>query len=154
MKKIVLSLILSIIFVVPAFAGTQAEALKFFDDYVNAANTYSNNLLSFYSPNAKIIRVVVRKDGTKGTATFAMKDYAAQMKLGAATAKIRKYKNYYTNRTATKTSTGYKINCLRQPSGETYKLNAYFVVSDASGKWKIIEEMLETKVQAFDKYTK
>ena len=77
----------------PAFAGTQAEALKFFDSYVNAANTYSNNLLDYYSPNAKIIRVVVRPDGTKGTATFAMKDYAYQMKIGAATAKIRKYKN-------------------------------------------------------------
>ena len=153
MKK-VLAFIISILFSMPAFAGTQAEALKFFDSYVNAANTYSNNLLDYYSPNAKIIRVVVRPDGTKGTATFAMKDYAYQMKIGAATAKIRKYKNYYSNRVATKTTNGYKIKCLRQPTGETYKLNAYFVVSDASGKWKIVEEMMETKVQAFDRYTK
>ena len=138
----------------PVFAGTKEEALKFFDSYVNAANTYSNKLLDFYSPNAKIIRVVVRPDGTKGTANFAMKDYATQMKIGAATAKIRNYKNYYTNRVAKKTSNGYKITCLRQPTGETYKLNAYFVVSNASGKWKIVEEMMETKVQAFDRYTK
>ena len=152
MKKIIL-LVVAMFLALPVFAGTQADALKFFDSYVNAANNYSN-LLDYYSPNAKIIRVVVRNDGTKGTANFAMRDYAYQMKIGAATAKIRKYKNYYTNIVATKTSNGYKIICKRQPSGETYKLNAYFVVSDASGKWKIIEEMMETKVQAFDKYTK
>ena len=154
MKKIIITLLMSVFVILESFAGTQADALKFFDSYVNAANTYSNNLLDYYSPNAKIIRVVVRPDGTKGTATFAMKDYANQMRIGAATAKLRNYKNYYTERVATKTSNGYKITCKRQPSGETYKLNAYFVVSDASGKWKIIEEMMETKVQAFDKYTK
>ena len=154
MKKIFSILIVMILSAMPVFAGTKDSALKFFDSYVNAANNYSNNLLDYYSPNAKIIRVVVRNDGTKGTANFAMKDYAYQMKIGAATAKVRKYKNYYTKRVATKTSNGYKITCLRQPSGETYKLNAYFVVSDASGKWKIIEEMMETKVQAFDRYTK
>ena len=154
MKKTLITLLFILLGTVSAFAGTQAEALKFFDSYVNAANTYSNNLLDYYSPNAKIIRVVVRPDGSKGTATFAMKDYAAQMKIGAATAKLRNYKNYYTGRMATKTSNGYKISCKRQPSGETYKLNAYFVVSDASGKWKIVEEMMETKVQAFNKYTK
>ena len=154
MKKLFVILFLNLLMCIPAMAGTQQEALKFFDDYVNAANTYSNKLLDFYSPNAKIIRVVVRSDGTNGTATFAMKDYATQMKIGAATAKLRKYKNYYTQRTVTKTPNGYKIKCLRQPSGETYKLNAYFVVSDASGKWKIIEESMETKVQAFNKYTK
>lgn len=154
MKRILSILILSILFVLPGYAGTQADALNFFDSYVNAANNYSNSLLDYYSPNAKIIRVVVRPDGTKGTANFAMKDYAYQMKIGAATAKVKKYKNIYTNRVATKTSNGYKIACLRQPTGETYKLNAYFIVSDASGKWKIIEEMMETKVQAFDRYTK
>ena len=138
----------------PVFAGTQADALKFFASYVNAANTYNDNLLDYYSPNAKIIRVVLRPDGSKGTAIFAMKDYATQMKIGAATAKIRNYKNFYTAMVATKTSNGYKITCKRQPSGEAYKLNAYFVVSDASGKWKIVEEMMETKVQAFNKYAK
>ena len=154
MKKIFIIIVVSLFSMLPAFAGTSNGALKFFDSYVNAANNYSSNLLDFYSPNAKIIRVVVRPDGTRGTANFAMKDYANQMRIGATTAKLRNYKNYYTNRTVTKTSNGYKITCKRQPSGETYKLNASFVVSDATGKWKIIEEMMETKVMAFDKYTK
>ena len=154
MKKFVLAIIIAVIFALPSFAGTKEDALKFFDSYVNAANNYSNTLLDYYSPNAKIIRVVVRKDGTKGTAKFAMKDYAYQMKIGKKKKKIRNYKNYYTKRVATKVGNNYKITCLRQPSGETYKLNAYFIVSDATGKWKIIEEMMETKVQAFDKYTK
>ena len=91
MKKIIFSLLIMIICALPSFAGTKEGALKFFDSYVNAANTYSNNLLDYYSPNAKIIRVVVRNDGTKGTAVFTMKDYAYQMKIGATTAKVRKY---------------------------------------------------------------
>ena len=113
-----------------------------------------NNLIDYYSPNAVIKRVVVRPDGTKGTAVFAMKDYATQLRLGQTTAKFRNYKNYYTNRKVTQTPNGYKISCLRQPSGETYKLDAYFVVSDKSGKWQIVEESMDTKVQIFDSYVK
>lgn len=154
MKKIILIILVFLFSGINSFADTQKDALAFFDSYVNAANTYSNNLLDYYSPNAVIKRVVVRPDGTKGTATFSMKDYAAQMKIGAVTAKVRKYKNSYTDRVVEKTPQGYKITCLRQPSGETYKLNAHFVVSNATGKWKIVEELMETKVQAFDKYTK
>lgn len=154
MKKLLLSIIALFMLSVSAMAGTAKDALKFFDSYVNAANSYNKKLDTYYSPHAVIKRVVLRNDGTKGTATFAMKDYVTQMKIGEATARMRNYKNYYTNRTVIKVPNGYKIKCLRQPTGETYKLNAYFIVSDASGSWKIIEEMMETKVQAFDRYTK
>lgn len=154
MKKMFFTILLAVIFSAPAFAGTQQEALAFLDSYINAANNYAKDLDTYYAPNAVIKRVVVRPDGTKGTAIFSMKDYIHQMKLGAATAKLKKYKNSYTNKVATKTANGYKITCLRQPSGETYKLNAYFIVSDVTGSWKIIEESMETKVQAFNKYTK
>ena len=130
-------------------ASTSAEALNFFNRYVNAANTYNPSLTSMYAPNAKIIRVVLKKDGTTVTRVTNTQRYISEMKKSQAIAKIRRYKNYYSNIAVTQTGTDtYKITSLRQPSGETYKLKAYMVVQKQSnGKWLIIEEMMQTKVQ-------
>jgi ligand-binding sensor protein len=102
-----------------------------------------------YSSNAKIIRVVLKKDGTTVTRQTNTQRYISEMKKSQTIAKVRKYKNYYTNVTVTQTGTDtYKISSYRQPSGESYKLKAYMVVQkQSSGKWLIIEEMMQTKVQ-------
>ena len=68
---------------------------------------------------------------------------------------MRNYKNNYTNITALKVGNGYKISALRQPSGEKYKLKTYMIVAkQPSGKWVIVEEMMQTRVQTFLKYAK
>ena len=46
-----------------AFADDAQEALKFFNSYVAAANSYSPAVATMYSPNAKIIRQVIKPDG-------------------------------------------------------------------------------------------
>ena len=75
------------------------------------------------------------------------------MKIGQAGAKLRKYKNNYSNITVTPVENGFKVSSLRQPSGETYKLKAYMVVQkQASGKWLIVEELMQTKEQIFLRY--
>jgi len=78
------------------------------------------------------------------------------MKLGQAGAKIRHYTNTYTNVSVTPISNGkYKISSLRQPSGESYKLKTYMIIQkQPNGKWLIVEEMMQTKVQTFLKYAK
>ena len=78
------------------------------------------------------------------------------MKLGQAGAKLRNYKNNYTNVVVTDAGNGkYKISSLRQPTGETYKLKTYMIVQkQPNGNWQIIEEMMQTKVQTFLKYAK
>lgn len=138
-----------------AFAGDKEEVRATFDRYVKSANTYNNDLIDYYSPKAKIIRVVEKPDGTKPVATFGMKDYEGQLKLGAAVAKMRNYKNYYTDISIVKVASGYKVNCKRQPSTETYKIPAHFVFAEnPNGKWWIVEESMNTKVQTFLKYVK
>lgn len=155
MKKILLAL--SLLFMTtlcPALADDQQDALKFFNDYINAANTYNPVLTTLYSPNAKIIRQVVKPDGTTANAYTDTATYIKQMKLGQAGAKLRHYTNSYTNIQAEKVANGYKISSLRQPSGETYKLKAYMIVTkQPDGKWLITEEMMQTKVQSLLKYT-
>lgn len=136
-----------------AFADETAEALKFFNNYVHDANTYSNNLPSYYSPNAKIIRQVVKPDGGLANAYTNTATYVKQMKIGQATAKIRGYTNSYSNVKVQSLGNGkYKISSLRQPKGETYKLKAYMVVKKINGKWQIVEELMQTKEQIFLRY--
>ena len=154
MKKLLVTLCVFVMGMA-ANAATPEEVLTFFNKYVNAANTYSETVVDYYAPNAKIIRVVLKPDGTTATVTADTKQYFNQMRIGANAAKITKYKNYYTNRKITKQGNDFKITCLRQPSTSDYKIPAHFVIGpDANGKLKIKEEMMHTKVQKFLKYAK
>lgn len=138
-----------------AFADDAADAKAFFNSYINAANTYNPALLNYYSPNAKIIRQVIKPNGQLVNVSTDTATYIKQLKLGQATAKLRKYKNTYRNITVAKVSNGYKVSSERQPSGETYWLKTYMVVQKQSnGQWKIVEELMQTKEQIFLKYAK
>lgn len=157
MKKFLLFVITGVVFLFGSqvFADEQQEAIKFFKSYVNAANNYSPEILKMYSPEAKIIRQVVKPDGELVDVETDVDTYISQMKLGQKGAKLRKYKNTYTDIQAAKVENGYKISSLRQPAGEKYKLKTYMIVQkQPSGKWLITEEMMQTKVQTFLKYAK
>ncbi len=155
MKKTIITLMVLICGIAAFAAGTSEEAMRFIRSFVDASNNYSPSLLSMYSDNAKIIRQVVKPDGSTANAYFAMRDYKKQMKISAGLAKMRNYKNYYSDYKVTKTSDGYKIDAMRKPSLSNYKLKAYFVVEkQPSGKWLIVEEMMQTKEQVFLKYAR
>lgn len=151
MKKIFL--ILFMLVTLPVLADDKQEALDFFNNYVSAANSYSSTIADMYSPSAKIIRQIVKPDGTTANATTDTATYIKQMKLGQAGAKLRNYKNTYTNIEVIPYQDGYKVSSLRQPSGETYRLKAYMVLKkQPDGKWLIVEEMMQTKVQTLLRY--
>lgn len=154
MKKILLTLF--ILFLgLGVFAADKDEALNFFNNFVSSSNNYSPALLNMYSDDAKIIRQVVKPDGKLVNAYFSIDDYKKQMKISAKIAKIKNYKNFYSDINVTKVSNGYKIEAKRKPSGETYKLKAAMVVQkQPNGKWLIIEELMQTKEQIFLKYAK
>ena len=154
MKKIFITLATIGLLSLPSFADDKQEALDFFNNYVNSANNYSPTITTMYSPTAKIIRQVVKPDGTTVDVFTDTATYIKQMKLGQAGAKLRHYKNTYTNIVATQVNDGaYKISSLRQPSGETYKLKTYMIVKkQPDGKWLITEELMQTKVQTLLKY--
>lgn len=137
------------------FADERQEALRFFRHYINAANNYSTEITKMYSPDAKIIRQVVKPDGTLVDVETDTATYIRHLKLGQKTAKFKRYKNTYSDISSEKVSNGYKISSLRQPSGEKYKLKSYMIVQkQQDGKWLIVEEMMQTKVQSFLKYAK
>lgn len=153
MKKYILTLITLTIISLSVSADEKQEALDFFNSYVDGANNYSPAITEMYSPSAKIIRQVVKPDGTTANATTDTATYIKQMKIGQAGAKLRKYKNNYSNIVVTPVEGGYKISSLRQPSGEDYKLKTYMIVKkQPNGKWLITEELMQTKVQTFLRY--
>ena len=156
MKKTLLTIMTMAFVTLSAFADGKTDAINFFNNYVKAANSYDASVATMYSPNAKIIRQVIKPDGTLVDVATDTATYIRQMKIGQAGAKLKNYKNNYTNVTATALSDGsYKISSLRQPSNETYKLKTYMIVKkQPNGKWLITEEMMQTKVQPFLKYQK
>lgn len=155
MKKILLSILTLTAVSLSAFADDKQDALNFFNNYVKAANSYDASVATMYSPSAKIIRQVVKPNGELVNVNTDTATYIKQMKLGQAGAKLRNYKNNYTNVTVTPAGNGaYKVSSLRQPSGENYKLKTYMIVKKVNGKWQITEEMMQTKVQTFLKYAK
>ena len=156
MKKILLTTIALLMMSLSVFADDRQGALNFFNGYIKAANTYSPTVPEMYSPNAKIIRQVVKPDGTTQNVETDTATYIKQMKLGQSGAKLRHYTNSYSNVTVTPLGNNkYKVSSLRQPSGESYKLKTYMVVQkQANGKFIIVEEMMQTKVQTFLKYSK
>ena len=156
MKKFLLTVMSLVLVSAACYADDKQDAMKFFDNYVNEANNYNTSITKMYAPNAKIIRQVVKPDGTTVDVYTDTKTYIYQMKIGQAGAKLRHYTNSYTDRKITKLGDKkYKISSLRQPSGEKYKLKAYMVVQKQSdGKWIIVEELLQTKEQIFLKYAK
>jgi len=153
MKRVLLSVITFTFISLAVFADSKQEAMTFFNNYVNAANNYSDAIGSMYAPNAKIIRQVVKPDGTTANAYTDTATYVKQMKIAQAGAKLRKYKNEYRNIAITPVNGGFKISAERQPTGETYWLKTYQIVKkQPNGKWLITEEMMQTKQQIFLRY--
>ena len=156
MKKILLSILVVFLMILTVNADEKKDALNFFNNYVKEANNYNDAITELYSPTAKIIRQVVKPDGSTVDVYTDTATYVKQMKIGQAGAKLRKYTNSYTNVNVTKLADGkYKISSLRQPVGETYKLKTYMVIKkQPNGEWIIVEELMQTKQQIFLKYAK
>ncbi len=154
MLKKLLLIFLFIIFSQSVFANEE-EAKAFFEKYVAAANSYSASVPSYYAADAKILRAVKKSDGTIKTVQLPTARYIKQMRLMRNAARVRGYKNFYTQESITPEGSDYKISALRTPKGDKNSLPAYFVVGkDSSGAYKIKTEYMQTKEQGFLKYNK
>ena len=156
MKKILVIMFTMLGFSLSVYADDKQEALNTFNSYVNAANSYSNTVADYYSPSAKIIRQVIKPDGTTANAYTDTKTYVNQMKIGQAGAKLRKYKNNYTDVVATPIAPGkVKVSSVRHPSCDNDSLKAHMIFhKQPGGKWLIVEELMQTRQQIFLKYAK
>ena len=153
MKKFLI--FISLFFFSVAFADELSDVREFFDSYVKAANSYKKNIPDYYSPEARIIRVVIKPDGSKQSVEFNVEDYMRQLKKRSKLARIVRYKNRYEDIQVSELGSGkYKISALRYPMRDKICLNFYFIVVNTDNGYKVIEESMETDVQDFLKYAK
>ena len=131
------------------YAQTQQDGMAFFNQYQNFANSYNDKILDMYSPNAKIIREVIKPSGETEQVIVPAERYFKELKIGQKTAKLRKYRNSYKNVIAQKVQNGIKVSAERQPSRESYWLKMYQIYTPTDSGLKITEEMMQTKVQSF-----
>lgn len=147
--KFVLPIIGIIITFSDVYAQTPQDGIAFFNQYQNFANSYNDKILDMYSPNAKIIREVIKPSGEAEQVIVPAERYFKELKIGQKTAKLRKYRNSYKNVIAQKVQNGIKVSAERQPSKESYWLKMYQIYTPTDSGLKITEEMMQTKVQSF-----
>lgn len=147
--KFVLPIIGMIITFSDVYAQTPQDGIAFFNQYQNFANSYNDKILDMYSPNAKIIREVIKPSGEAEQVIVPAERYFKELKIGQKTAKLRKYRNSYKNVIAQKVQNGIKVSAERQPSRESYWLKMYQIYTPTDSGLKITEEMMQTKVQSF-----
>lgn len=147
--KFVLPIIGIIITFSDVYSQTPQDGIAFFNQYQNFANSYNDKILDMYSPNAKIIREVIKPSGEAEQVIVPAERYFKELKIGQKTAKLRKYRNSYKNVIAQKVRNGIKVSAERQPSRESYWLKMYQIYTPTDSGLKITEEMMQTKVQSF-----
>ena len=147
--KFVLPIIGIIITFSDVYAQTPQDGIAFFNQYQNFANSYNDKILDMYSPNAKIMREVIKPSGEAEQVIVPAERYFKELKIGQKTAKLRKYRNSYKNVIAQKVRNGIKVSAERQPSRESYWLKMYQIYTPTDSGLKITEEMMQTKVQSF-----
>lgn len=153
MKRIIIIILFLLLANTSVFASSSEDAREFFNEYIQAANSYSPQLEKMYSPKAVIIRQVIKPNGELVNVYTDTNAYIKKLKLSQNLAKIKNYKNQYSNIKVSKVSNGYKISAIRQPSGDSDKLKIYQIIKkQPNNDWLIIEEMMQTRQQIFLKY--
>ena len=149
MKKIFLTILSLALFTLTAQADDKADILALFDKYVSDANSYSTNVPNYYMNNAKIVRIVNKKQGGQKAVLIPFDRYLKEMQGHSKLAKLTGYKNNYVNRKITKIDNDYKVSATRIPRNDEYGLPAHFIFTKTSSGWKIKEESMTTNVQTF-----
>ena len=148
-KKLFMTLACLVFVPTVANADELTDVKTFFDKYVNAANAYEKNIPDYYLKNAKIVRVVHKKDGTKQSVVIPFDRYLSEMKKGEALAKATRYKNTYLDRKYDKIGADYKVSATRIPRNDKTGLPSHFIITKTQNGWKIKEESMDTTVQSF-----
>lgn len=141
-----------VVFSFSVFASDMQESQvkSFFNEYVSAANSYSSDYFDYYIDNPRIIRVVEKPDGSEKSVVVPFSRYKSEVKKSSKLAKLRRYKNIYSNIKIFKQGDDYKVVAMRMPTTSDYKLPSHFVIGeDSNGNLKIKEESMNTKVQRF-----
>ena len=103
MKKLFLTVLSISCLTLSAFAGDKEDVLATFDKYVKDVNSYSTNIPKYYVDNARIVRIVNKKQGGQRSILIPFDRYLKELEGHSGLAKLVGYKNTYNNRKIEKT---------------------------------------------------
>ncbi len=149
MKKILLVVLTVVFCSLSTLANEKQDVLSLFEKYVQDANSYSSSLPNYYLDDARIIRVVNKKQGGQKAVLIPFDRYVKELNSHAILAKTVGYKNRYVNRKISKVSGDYKISATRIPRNDKKGLPCHFIFTKTASGWKIKEESMTTNVQTF-----
>ncbi|MBQ8635775.1 hypothetical protein IJ425_06455 [bacterium] len=149
MKKLFLLTLSTLLLSLNAIAGEKEDVLALFDKYVKDANSYSESIPNYYTSNARIIRVVNKKQGGQKAVLIPFDRYLKELEGHSKLAKVVGYKNNYTNRKIEKVGNDYKVSATRIPRNDKTGLPSHFIFTKSGNTWKIKEESMTTNVQTF-----
>ena len=149
MKKLLLTTLATLLLSLSALADDKADVLATFDKYVKDANSYATTIPNYYTENARIIRVVNKKQGGQKAVLIPFDRYLKELDQHAKLAKVTNYRNNYTERKIEKIGADYKVSSIRIPRNDKTGLPAHFIFTKVGTSWKIKEESMETNVQTF-----
>ena len=149
MRKLFLFVLSTLILSLSAMAEDKDDVLAIFDKYVKDANSYSESIPNYYTKDAKIIRVVNRKQGGQKAVLIPFDRYLKELQGHSKLAKMVGYKNSYVNRKIDKVGNDYKVSTIRIPRNDKTGLPSHFVFTKVGNSWKIKEESMTTNVQTF-----
>ena len=106
MKKILLTFLVLAGFSLGVLADDKTDVLKTFENYVNDANSYATTIPDYYIKNAKIVRVVNKKQGGQASVIIPFDRYLKEMQTHAKIAKVANYKNRYDSKITNRNNNG------------------------------------------------
>ncbi|GBF22838.1 hypothetical protein tpqmel_0242 [Candidatus Gastranaerophilus sp. (ex Termes propinquus)] len=128
-----------------------ADARVFFGQLISAYNSYNQNISSYFTPDAKISRVVIKPDGTKQTVDIPTKRYFDELNKGRVGAKLTGYKNRFEDISVTQSGTDGTIYLVakRYPGKDKKGLDASYTIVKTDKGFKVKSESWDTTVQSF-----
>jgi|GEM_PF-1086827 len=145
-----LMLCFAAVFAAKAFAADVEEVKKFFNSFTSALNSYSADVPDYFTNDAKIYRVVIKKDGTKESVQVPFDRYVSELNKGKIGAKLVGYTNRFENISVTKSDAkNFKLTAKRFPMDDTKGTDVTYVITDTGNGLKIKSESWDTTVQKF-----
>jgi len=131
----------------PAFANSQniREAEVFIDKFQKSSHSYDENLTDMYADNAVIIRILEHENGETEKVILPTNKYKKFLKYVKIFAKIKGYKNHYTNLEYRAEGENVRVNGQRKTSDGYMSPISMLVGKNKNGEWKIFEESTSTK---------
>lgn len=140
-------MLLLLIFGQPCFASQDDinNAKMFIGKFLELSHNYDPALIDMYSDNANIVRKVIHEDGKVEKVIIPTDLYKKSLLFFRLPAKLQGYRNEFINFSYVMEGKNVRATGLRKSNNTNIVPISFLLGKDSSGKFRILEEITETK---------